>query len=81
MSGYRTLQNEEKNVPDHEIYGVIRSRCSNTGAPGSRGSKKIEETRYLENIRKWHKDCWWRHEKWRDGKKNCLLWHGWSKRR
>lgn len=54
---------------DHEIYGVIRSRCSNTGAPGSRGSKKIEETRYLENIRKWHKDCWWRHEKWRDGKR------------
>ena len=32
-------------------------------------AKKIEETRYLENIRKWHKDCWWRHEKWRDGKR------------
>ena len=31
--------------------------------------QKIEETRYLENIRKWHKDCWWRHEKWRDGKR------------
>ena len=25
---------------DYEIYGVIGSRCSNTGAPSSRGSKK-----------------------------------------
>ena len=31
--------------------------------------KKLDSARYLENIKKWHEDCCWVHEKWKDKEK------------
>lgn len=69
MSGYRTLQNEEKCPTTMKYMVLLGVDAATPGRLAVVEAKKIEETRYLENIRKWHKDCWWRHEKWRDGKR------------
>ena len=29
----------------------------------------LDTARYLKNIEKWHNDCNWIHEKWKDGKR------------
>ena len=77
MSGYRTLQNEEKCPTTMKYMVLVESMQQHRGAWQS-WKQKIEETRYLENIRKWHKDCCGI-MKMERRKKNCLLWHGWSK--
>ena len=69
MSGYRTLQNEEKCPTTMKYMVLLGVDAATPGRLAVVEANKIEETRYLENIRKWHKDCWWRHEKWRDGKR------------
>lgn len=69
MSGYDTLQNEKKGVASLKYMVLLGVDAATTGRLAVVEAKKIEETRYLENIRKWHKECWWRHEKWKDGKR------------
>lgn len=69
MNGYHTLQKEGTYPASMKYMVLLGVDAATPGRLAVVEAKKIEETRYLENIRKWHKDCWWRHEKWKDGKR------------
>lgn len=66
---YRALQGYEKGVENTSSMILLGFDAATSGRLAMVEEMTLTSARYLENVRKWHEDCNWIHEKWKDKKR------------
>lgn len=66
---YRALQGYEKGVENTSSMILLGFDAATSGRLAMVEEMTLTSARYLENVRKWHEDCSWIHEKWKDKKR------------
>ena len=66
---YRALQGYEKGVENTSSMILLGFDAATSGRLAMVEEMTLASARYLENVRKWHEDCSWIHEKWKDKKR------------
>lgn len=64
----RALDGYGKKVDNTSTMFLLGFDAATPGRLAMVEEKMLDSARYLENIKKWHEDCNWIHEKWKDGK-------------
>lgn len=66
---YKALRGYGKHVDNTSNMMLLAFDAATPGRLAMIENMMLDTARYLENIKKWHKDCNWLHEKWKDGKR------------
>lgn len=66
---YRALRGYEKEVENTSSMILLGFDAATSGRLAMVEEMTLASARYLENVRKWHEDCSWIHEKWKDKKR------------
>lgn len=66
---YRALQGYKKGVENTSSMILLGFDAATSGRLAMVEEMTLASARYLENVRKWHEDCSWIHEKWKDKKR------------
>lgn len=64
----RAMNGYQKSVSNTSHMILLALDASTKGRNALFEYKHLDTARYLKNIRKWHEDCWWIHEKRKNGK-------------
>lgn len=63
---YQALRGYGKRVNQTSMMYLLGFDAATPGRLAMIEDKTLNASRYLENIKKWHEDCEWIHEKWKD---------------
>ena len=66
---YKALNGYGKKVDNTSNMILLAFDASTPGRLAMIENVTLDTARYLKNIEKWHNDCNWIHEKWKDGKR------------
>lgn len=66
---YKALNGYGKKVDNTSNMILLAFDASTPGRLAMIENVTLDTVRYLKNIEKWHNDCNWIHEKWKDGKR------------
>lgn len=66
---YKALNGYGKKVDNTSNMILLAFDAATTGRLAMIENVTLDTVRYLKNIEKWHNDCNWIHEKWKDGKR------------
>ena len=66
---YKALNGYGKKVDNTSNMILLAFDAATPGRLGMIENVTLDTARYLKNIEKWHNDCNWIHEKWKDGKR------------
>lgn len=66
---YKALNGYGKKVDNTSNMILIAFDAATPGRLAMIENVTLDTARYLKNIEKWHNDCNWIHEKWKDGKR------------
>ena len=66
---YKALNGYGKKVDNTSIMILLAFDAATPGRLAMIENVTLDTARYLKNIEKWHNDCNWIHEKWKDGKR------------
>ena len=66
---YSALDGYQKQVDNTSQMVLMAFDAATTGRLSLAEYKALETSRYLDNIKKWHMECGWIHEKFRNGQK------------
>lgn len=66
---YKALNGYGKRVDNTSNMILLAFDAATPGRLAMIENVTLDTAKYLENIEKWHNDCNWIHEKWKDGKK------------
>ena len=64
---YSALRGYGKTVDNTSSMVLMGFDAATPGRLAMVEETRLESSRYLENIKKWHESCSWIHEKWKDG--------------
>lgn len=70
---YKALNGYGKRVDNTSNMILLAFDAATPGRLAMIENVTLDTAKYLENIEKWHNDCNWIHEKWKDGKKIQFL--------
>lgn len=70
---YNALNGYGKQIQNTSSMILLGFDAASPGRLAMVENKTLDSTRYLENIKKWHEDCAWIHEKWKD-KERISFW-------
>lgn len=65
---YRALNGYGKHIENTSAMILLGLDAATPGRLSMVENMTLETSRYLKNIKKWHEDCSWIHEKWKEGK-------------
>ena len=66
---YKALNGYGKKVDNTSNMRLLAFDAATPGRLAMIENVTLDTARYLKNIEKWHNDCNWIHEKWKDGKR------------
>lgn len=66
---YKALNGYGKKVDNTSNMILLAFDAATPGRLAMIENVTLDTARYLKNIEKWHNDCNWTHEKWKDGKR------------
>ena len=66
---YKALNGYGRQISNTSAMILLGVDAATTGRLSLVETKTLESARYLANIKKWHEECEWVHEKWKEGKR------------
>lgn len=70
---YKALNGYGKQISNTSTMILLGVDAATTGRLSLVETKTLDSTRYLNNIKKWHKECGWIHAKWKDKKRTSFF--------
>ena len=66
---YKALSGYGKRIQNTSSMILLGFDAATPGRLAMIENRTLDSSRYLENIKKWHEDCGWIHEKWKNKEK------------
>lgn len=66
---YKALRGYGKHIDNTSNMILLAFDAATPGRLAMIENMTLDTARYLQNIKKWHEDCDWIHEKWKEGKR------------